>query len=941
MRPSHILSLLLLLIAPAIQAAVLAIDYGAEFTKLSLIKPGVPFDVVLDKDSKRKISSVVGWKRDDRVFGAEAKMAATRFPDTHFPYVKPLLGSTSTHQLPLHPNPPSLTNDGVLIFPHPSAPSHISPSSPSEEYWTPTALLAHQISYFRHLAESLSGSEPVNQVIVTVPTWWDHYQRKAYKDALELQGLSCLAMIGEGTGVALNYAMTRTFPDYNLETGEGSKEYHVIYDSGALSTTATVLAFYQTSYLPTPKSKTPINTTHIEVLGTGFEQVGGVLLDVTIQDILVDDFIKKSGQKGVKGDKKALAKLAREGNRVKHILSANQEANVAIESLYNDIDYRSKISRASLESAVESSVPLFSHPITAALTSARLSLEDINSIILFGGNTRVPLVQNSLKSVLGGKDDKIAQNVNTDEAAVLGAAYYGAALSRQFKMKNLNVTERSYYDIILDKNSAGQVETIFERGSKLGERKVLSLPIPSKGEDEITLEFSQSTHPILADQSTTKTENDQSQSKPILSVSINDIQKSLKNFTSPQPVIQVTLRLDPRGYLSVANAVITSNTPEVEDGGVAGKLKGLFGGKKDDSAEENATEEGEEGGSGGKEDAKAKSKKQKIALRFKEKHLGVRAMTGEEKRTTQARLQSIANFESAKFSREEARNLLEGYLYRLSGLLSPDSELRALHEYATQAERDKIRVLLDKTMEWLGDHAETADEETLKGKRSDLESLELPVVKRYKEYLHRPKALEAFQKAMFASRSFLSEARQNNTQALKLAEEATDELPAIPPKYTEEELKGVEDLMKENEVWIDGLMKEQVKIEDDKTSDPVIQAGELDERGKKLQMTVLRLINKKPPRRPRPSSSSSSSSSSYSPTTSTTQANPTHHGPEVTESTHPDSSPTTSTTLANPTHKGPVKEDVTQETGDKMGKTYISKAVPTDKGPTPPEHIEL
>ena len=64
-------------LTPTIQAAVLAIDYGAEFTKLSLVKPGVPFDVVLDRDSKRKISSVVGWKRDDRVFGADGKMAVS------------------------------------------------------------------------------------------------------------------------------------------------------------------------------------------------------------------------------------------------------------------------------------------------------------------------------------------------------------------------------------------------------------------------------------------------------------------------------------------------------------------------------------------------------------------------------------------------------------------------------------------------------------------------------------------------------------------------------------------------------------------------------------------------------------------------------------------------------------------------------------------------
>jgi hypothetical protein len=75
---AHLLWVSVLLLSPAAQAAVLAIDYGAEFTKLSLVKPGVPFDVVLDRDSKRKISSVVGWKRDDRVFGAEGKMSVSQ-----------------------------------------------------------------------------------------------------------------------------------------------------------------------------------------------------------------------------------------------------------------------------------------------------------------------------------------------------------------------------------------------------------------------------------------------------------------------------------------------------------------------------------------------------------------------------------------------------------------------------------------------------------------------------------------------------------------------------------------------------------------------------------------------------------------------------------------------------------------------------------------------
>ena len=77
MRLFDLLSFYLLLVSPAVRAAVLAIDYGSEFTKLSLVKPGLPFDVILDRDSKRKVQSVVGWKKDDRVFGQEGKMAVS------------------------------------------------------------------------------------------------------------------------------------------------------------------------------------------------------------------------------------------------------------------------------------------------------------------------------------------------------------------------------------------------------------------------------------------------------------------------------------------------------------------------------------------------------------------------------------------------------------------------------------------------------------------------------------------------------------------------------------------------------------------------------------------------------------------------------------------------------------------------------------------------
>ena len=115
----------------------------------------------------------------------------------------------------------------------------------------------------------------------------------------------------------------------------------------------------------------------------------------------------------------------------------------------------------------------------------------------------------------------------------------------------------------------------------------------------------------------------------MLSVQLVDVSSALINFTSSVPIVNLTMRLDPRGHLAASNAALVSNVTEAKEGSVTGALKGLFGSKKDKvEMEEEDTQEIE-------------TKGQKLALRFREKHLGMRPMTGEEKRTTMARLDQI------------------------------------------------------------------------------------------------------------------------------------------------------------------------------------------------------------------------------------------------------------------------------------------------------------
>lgn len=153
--------------------------------------------------------------------------------------------------------------------------------------------------------------------------------------------------------------------------------------------------------------------------------------------------------------------------------------------MLDDVDYRSRFSRGELETAIEDKLDAFASPIKSAMEKADIDLNSITSVILFGGNTRVPFVQSAIKSVLGG-DERIAQNVNSDEAAVLGAAYYGAALSRQFKMKSIELHEKSVYDITVGDHTTA----LFSKGTKLGDRKTLVLPAV----ENLTLEFAQNSY---------------------------------------------------------------------------------------------------------------------------------------------------------------------------------------------------------------------------------------------------------------------------------------------------------------------------------------------------------------------------------------------------------------------------------------------------------------
>ncbi|KAK9448549.1 heat shock protein 70 family, partial [Limtongia smithiae] len=412
-------------------ASILGIDFGQATTKAALVSPGIPFEIVLTRDSKRKDVSAIGFKKDERLYGNSATTFAARSPENVFSGMKSLLGLSilspeAEVYMEQHP--------GVTLAPSGNR-STVSFKA-IDTTFAIEELLGMSFAHVKSLAESMlpkdSAVTTIRDVAITVPPFFTSLQRKALIDAAEIGGLRVVALVSDGVATAINYASTRTF------TSE--KQYHMILDIGAGSTSATLVSFQEGPVGNSIAGKTALNIT---VESVGYDSsLGGDLLDQRIYEILLARFTTNHGT-GIESNARALVRLHKEAERAKTILSANQEVRVSVESLYDDIDLRTVVTRAEFEEAIADVLPRLHQPIETALSKAKLDILEVSSVILMGGSTRVPIFQNVLvKEILNGDASKVSKGINADEAAVLGAAFRGVTVSRQFKTtKEINVIE--------------------------------------------------------------------------------------------------------------------------------------------------------------------------------------------------------------------------------------------------------------------------------------------------------------------------------------------------------------------------------------------------------------------------------------------------------------------------------------------------------------------
>lgn len=894
-------------------SAVLGVDLGTEYIKATLVKPGIPLEIVLTKDSRRKETSAVAFKPSsngpkkgaypEREYGSDAMAIAPRFPGDVYPNLKAILGlpAGSAEVREYAERHPALRLEahktkGTAAFKSAAA------FTEEEEAWLVEELLAMELQSIRANAELLAGpSSSVRSVVITVPPFYTVEEKRALELSAELAGLKVLSLISDGLAVGLNYATSRQFP--NVNKGE-KPENHMIFDMGAGSTKATVLQMQSRTVKDVGKFNKTIQ--EVTVLGSGWDRtLGGDALNYLIVDDMIRQFVEspkaqKAGVtiEAVKAHGRTIAKLTKEAERLRHVLSANQNTQASFEGLYDDVDFKYKITRAEFEEMAVTHAQRVSVAINNALTMAGLQIKDLDSVILHGGASRTPFVQKELENVLGGAD-KIRTNVNSDEAAVFGAGFRAAELSPSFRVKEIKIADGASYPAGMRwNNDEGKPkhQRLWTATSHLG---APAKEVTFNNVKDLSVNFYQLVMDgVEVDTKVFTTKN--------LTASVEALVEKHK-CEKADIKFKVGVRLlTENGEVDVTKAAVECETDEPEKAGIVDGVKNLFGfGKKDKSeGEEDSASASTESSttttssttstsSSASASASAETEPKKkqlvqINVDFTLTPTGPASLLPKASvQTLKDRLKSFAASDRTRQLREEALNQLEAYTYKISDILDRESFIA----HSTAAERELLQQKKDDASDWLYGDGADATREDFKAKLKELQNIVDPVLKRAEEAEKRPEILKGLQEALDSTKSFVKDIREkiaaydafhssasasaSASSSIASSSDSTTTAPAssatgdfdgleddastttatpdpmkvlekdlgpVPPLYSLEDLKESEDLYTSISAWLELKVAEQEKL--GPTDDPVLTVKDLQEKREKLDKAGMALAMK-------------------------------------------------------------------------------------------------
>jgi len=376
---------------------VIGIDLGTTYSCVGVFKNGRVEIIANDQGNRITPSYVAFTAEGERLIGDAAKNQLTTNPENTVFDAKRMIGREWTDSAVQH---------DIKYFPfkvvEKNAKPHITlTTSSGDQVFAAEEISAMVLTKMKETAEAYLGKK-VTHAVVTVPAYFNDAQRQATKDAGAIAGLTVMRIINEPTAAAIAYGMDKK---------EGEKNV-LVFDLGGGTFDVSLLT---------------IDNGVFEVISTnGDTHLGGEDFDQRVMEHFIKLYKKKKG-KDLRKDNRAVQKLRREVEKAKRALSSAHQVRIEVESLFEGEDFTETLTRAKFE---ELNMDLFRStmkPVQKVLEDADMQKKDIDEIVLVGGSTRIPKVQQLVKEFFNGKEP--SRGINPDEAVAFGAAVQAGVLS--------------------------------------------------------------------------------------------------------------------------------------------------------------------------------------------------------------------------------------------------------------------------------------------------------------------------------------------------------------------------------------------------------------------------------------------------------------------------------------------------------------------------------
>ncbi|KAG9195236.1 hypothetical protein G6011_00356 [Alternaria panax] len=631
-----------------------------------------------------------------------------------------------------------------------------------KEQFTATQITAMFLTKMRATA-SAELKLPVNDVVLSCPVWYTDAQRRAILDAADIAGLKCLRLINDNTAVALGWGITKL----DLPAPEEKPRRVVFVNIGHSNYTATVVEF--------KKGELAVKSSAWD------RHYGGRYID----QALVEHFAKEFKEKykiDVMDNGKARLRLAAGVEKLKKVLSANNQAPINVESIMNDVDVRGMLKREELEELIKPLIDRATAPIEQALAEAKLTTDDIDAIEMVGGCTRVPVLKAKIQDYFG---KPLSFTLNQDEAVARGCAFCCAILSPVFRVRDFSVHDMVNYPVEFTWEKSEDIPdedtnlTVFNKGNVMPSTKILTF---------------YRKHPFDLEARYAKPEQLPGKMNPWIGrFSVKGVKEDPKGDFM---ICKLKARLNVHGVLNVESGYYVEETEveepipespsaEKKEGDVRSSefLNHLSNGRQSppEPAAKRRKPSADPAMDVDKDAAKEPPKMRKVKKQQRKGDLplsaGTASLDEESKQTLAEKENSMIMEDKLVADTENEKNNLESFIYELK-----DKILDVYAEFASDDEKARLNTKLETIEEWLYDEGDDASKAQYVSKKEDIRSIAGPIIQRYNDKIEgeRQAVMEKQQKEHAAKQAELERAKRE-AESKKQAEAP----PAEEPKDAE------------------------------------------------------------------------------------------------------------------------------------------------------------